>query len=170
MKLEFDTVYSCCPLCENTEVVIDFSVRLEDGTITWNRCKTCDLVFQNPRLAEQTIKAIYTSDAYWRAQDACTTSAYANYMKYEYLRIRQGHNRLKKILHISSLDSGRLLDVGCATGFFGSIAKEHGFQVTGIEPSTQMAAFGRKRYQFDIRCTTLEDIELKDEAYDIVTL
>lgn len=64
---------------------------------------------------------------------------------------------------------GRLLDVGAATGFFLSIAKERGWEVAGIELSDFAAAEGRKK-GFEIRTGTLGTTDFLAGSFDLVTM
>ena len=45
--------------------------------------------------------------------------------------------------------SGRLLDVGSASGFFAVAARSRGFDVTCLEPATTLASYGRDEYGLD---------------------
>jgi 2-polyprenyl-3-methyl-5-hydroxy-6-metoxy-1,4-benzoquinol methylase len=67
------------------------------------------------------------------------------------------------------LKSGKLLDVGAATGFFMDIAKKRGFAVKGVELSDYAAAIGRKK-GLDILTQDLEGARLPAESFDIITL
>jgi 2-polyprenyl-3-methyl-5-hydroxy-6-metoxy-1,4-benzoquinol methylase len=50
----------------------------------------------------------------------------------------------------------RLLDVGCGTGDFSDSAREHGFDTTGIEPSTEAAGMARSR-GLTVHAATLQE-------------
>lgn len=170
IQIEFIPKSEHCPLCGSDNIAPEFFLILENRKISWYFCKVCDLVFQNPRLDEKTIKEIYASGVYWGEKNVVGFSVYSQYQDDDYIRFRQSKLRLKKIMDITGIKSGRLLDVGCATGFFGFVAAKYGFQVTGIEPSAKMADFGRLNYNLNIQCATLEDSNLEKDFYDIVTL
>jgi len=169
-QVEFIPKTENCPLCGSGDIAPEFSLLFENHKIFWDFCKKCDLVFQNPRLSEKAIKNIYASDVYWGEKDIPGVSAYSRYCHNDHIRLRQSKLRLRKIMCITGIRSGKLLDIGCATGFFGFIAMKHGFQVTGVEPSAKMADFGRLNYNLNIQCATLEDSILEKDHYDIVTL
>lgn len=44
------------------------------------------------------------------------------------------------------LEPGRLLDVGCGEGFWGSLFAELGYSVCGLDPSADFIAAGREKY------------------------
>jgi SAM-dependent methyltransferase len=63
----------------------------------------------------------------------------------------------------------RLLDVGCAQGFFMQRAKQHGFQVSGVEPSPPMADFAEQELGFEILRGRFDQIDLGDRSWDVIT-
>jgi SAM-dependent methyltransferase len=159
-----------CPVCESSRLSACFWLQVEGVRIQWDRCRACRLTFQNPRLDLPTIQAIYASDEYWGKGPSTSQTTYVDYEKFDAVRWRQSRRRLRLISEATNVRSGELLDVGCATGFFGHIAQEQGFRVTGIEPSPQMADFARKSYGLKIHTDILEHIELCADSYDVVTL
>lgn len=72
---------------------------------------------------------------------------------------------IKKI----SNKTGRLFDVGAATGFFMLMAKEAGFDVSGIEISDYAAELGRSK-GLDLKTGVLEDMSSVSDKYDVVTM
>jgi len=50
----------------------------------------------------------------------------------------------------------RLLDIGCGTGDFSDSARGHGFETTGIEPSTEAAGMARSR-GLTVHASTLQE-------------
>ncbi|MCJ7660942.1 MAG: class I SAM-dependent methyltransferase, partial [Anaerolineales bacterium] len=67
-------------------------------------------------------------------------------------------------------DVGRLLEVGCAAGFFLSVARERGWQVEGIEPAEFVAAYARKYFGVTVYNGTLEEFQLAEESYNLVAI
>lgn len=65
---------------------------------------------------------------------------------------------------------GKLLDVGCAAGFFLDFARKDGFQVFGAEFSSDLAKYGQNALNLDIRIGTLKEAAYEDNSFDIVTL
>ena len=95
---------------------------------------------------------------------------YQDFEDYAYLedreqRITTVHKVIKRLRRY--LPSGRLLDVGCATGDFLSAAQEF-YQVEGLELSTWAAEISRSR-GFIVHKRELEHMQI-DVPYDIITL
>jgi len=67
---------------------------------------------------------------------------------------------------------GRLLDVGCASGFFLSEAAQAGWSVNGIEPNEALCAQARDNLGQGkpVQCTTLEMAHLDEGGFDAITL
>jgi ubiquinone/menaquinone biosynthesis C-methylase UbiE len=65
---------------------------------------------------------------------------------------------------------GRLLDVGCASGFFLRVAKESGFEVQGVEISAIPLDYARKVMSVDVFHGSLFDARFPEAYFDVVTL
>jgi SAM-dependent methyltransferase len=63
----------------------------------------------------------------------------------------------------------RLLDVGCAHGFFMAAALDRGYEVTGVEPSPEMAMFAERVLGIDVLKGRLDEVNLDDSQWDVVT-
>ena len=168
MDIRFTEPRTCCPVCGDARLVPAFQLDVKGARINWDRCAACRLHFQNPRLELDSIRATYASDEYWGKGSAA--GIYVDYEKYDSIRVRQSQRRLGIITRVSGIRGGELLDVGCATGFFGHVAQQAGFRVTGIEPSPQMAEIARRQYGLNIRQDILEHIELRPCSFDMITL
>ena len=162
--------YRNCPLCSSTEIVPAHTIRISSENLTWDRCENCTLVFQNPRLSEASIRALYIDTDYFGRQAQTNFAAYKNYIQRDPIRIEQSRLRIKRIMRAGDIGAGRLLDVGSATGFFGVAAREAGFDVTCIEPDTELASYGVKNYGLTFMNNSLETCSLPHEWYDVVTL
>ncbi|CAG1064673.1 Ubiquinone biosynthesis O-methyltransferase [uncultured bacterium] len=65
---------------------------------------------------------------------------------------------------------GKLLEIGCAAGFFLKTAKDDGWDVKGIEVSEYAADFGRARLGLDIVCGDIDSLEPGHEQFDAVVM
>ena len=64
--------------------------------------------------------------------------------------------------------SGRLLEIGAASGYFLDAAQKAGFSVSGIEPVTEVAEQARAQFGIGIAIGFLEDIALEPRSLDVV--
>jgi len=63
----------------------------------------------------------------------------------------------------------RVLDVGCAAGVFLSMMRDRGCEPTGVEPEPAFAAHAREEFDLPVQQCLLEDAELADGSFDLVT-
>jgi 2-polyprenyl-3-methyl-5-hydroxy-6-metoxy-1,4-benzoquinol methylase len=65
---------------------------------------------------------------------------------------------------------GSLLDVGAATGQFMNVARDHGWEVQGIELSQWAVEQAQRQFGFSLLEGTLPDSRIPNSAFDIVTM
>jgi SAM-dependent methyltransferase len=98
--------------------------------------------------------------------------AYADAVDAVSLREERGQieTARRALVHLERwVNPGRLCDLGCWTGSLLVAARDRGWQVVGIEPSSWAADHARQR-GLDVRTTTLLDHGLEEHAFDAVTL
>jgi SAM-dependent methyltransferase len=162
--------YEQCPLCGSTQLTADFTFDINGAHLTWDRCSECRLVFQNPRLTEESIRSLYASTSYFGSNASNRLSGYVDYVKNDPMRIIQSRSRVAQIQKISGIKGGRLLDIGSASGFFGVAAREAGFEVTCLEPDAQLSEYGRTQYGLDFWCDTFDSCNIEPNSFDAITL
>lgn len=98
-----------------------------------------------------------------------TRSAYVNYERDKPYIVRN----MKKFLSFIKpyKTEGRLLDVGCAFGYFVELALSHGYDARGIDPSSYalrkaQLLVGKKR----VSEATIEAYKQPNGSYDIITM
>ncbi len=150
-----------CPLCGAADGLVPF---LEKDGFAIVRCRACGLVHVNPRPTRDTLGALYQDPTYFGGGEWYD----------DYLGDAENHRRLFRrivdLLGRFAPDRGRLLDVGCAAGFLLEVARERGWTVTGIEPSTAMAEDARRTLAVEVQSGTLESVTLPAASFDAVTL
>lgn len=87
------------------------------------------------------------------------------YLEQEEDRIANAHRLLELVP-----TGGRLLEIGCATGFLLRAARERGFDAVGVEMSEWASGIARDEYGLDVRTGKLEDARLEAESVDVVVL
>jgi len=75
--------------------------------------------------------------------------------------------------HIADLEEirppGRLLDVGCATGFLLEAARRRGWEVVGLDISPYALEYARKEFDLDVRLGSIEDAHFPGNHFDAIT-
>ncbi|MEO0560760.1 MAG: class I SAM-dependent methyltransferase [Chloroflexota bacterium] len=134
------------------------------------QCNNCGLVYVSPRPDATELYALY-GETYFRNDDDGTVG-YHDYIADE-RNIRRTFNRRLDILHrfIQPGSGRKLLDVGCAAGFFIDEADRRGWQVEGLDVSGFAVEYVQEQYGHEAYNTSLLDADnLEDESYSLLTM
>ncbi len=82
---------------------------------------------------------------------------------------RAGRRRIG-IIERYKRKKGRLLDIGCAMGFFLDVAGKRGWEAEGVEISHYAGQWGVKNLSLKIRTGNFLDIEYEKGSFDVITL
>jgi SAM-dependent methyltransferase len=134
------------------------------------RCRRCGLIYCNPRLAAASLQKIYSKDYFVldRDKSGIDYKAYANYVSEEPVITRSMHKRMKKVERFAA-SKGRVLDIGCATGFSLLAARARGWQAEGIECSEFCVEYARSR-GLAVHQGSLRDYPGREESMDAITM
>src|ERR1041385_1853392 len=102
------------------------------------------------------------------ADDEYSSGAYREYAKSHDLKVATARPRLAAIRQLTQ--GRRLLDVGCATGFFMEAAAQEGFEVRGVEFSKVAISLARPDIQSRIVCGDVNALRSQtSDKFDVVT-
>ena len=135
------------------------------------KCRNCKLAYVNPRLKPVSLHKIYNKNYYKNPAFNGAKSSFCGYMEYLQEKdfiVATFKKRLDQIENY--LKGGKLLDVGCAYGFFLELAKKNGWQVQGTEISEAAYMYAKNKLKLPVLNKALEEAEFKNESYDVVTL
>jgi SAM-dependent methyltransferase len=157
-----------CNLCGSRDTR-PFLASVRRGLV---QCVACDLVYVG-RLPEQAALDALYDEAYFQKQAAPAAAAaeqvgYAEYAKDEPTIRRTARRRLDHLARFVA--RGRLLDVGCALGFFLDEAHRRGWEVTGLDVSPFAARHVRERFGHPAHEGGLLDAPLAPGSFDLVTM
>lgn len=77
--------------------------------------------------------------------------------------------RCRQVIRRTKL-TGKILDIGCATGNFLNEMRKMGWNCQGVEPDLNAAEYARNRFGLDVFHGVLEEAKLPSDTYDVVTL
>lgn len=125
-------------------------------------CTVCRFSWQNPRPTSAWLEALYRGDYYkpWKLEERpdevrrLKLATFSGWLE----RIEKKLGR-----------RGRLLDLGCASGFMLEAAQERGWEVYGVELS-HAAETAQKRFGSAVTQGRLEDARFPDGHFDAVTM
>ena len=134
------------------------------------RCRRCGLLYVNPRYGEELLQGIYTEEYYDHdgIVDGLQFFGYDDYLADEDNIKITFAKRLRTIER--HVDRGRLLDIGCATGFFLDLARSEGWEVVGTEVSSFGVRHARQALGLDVRLGTLKEMQFDSGMFDAVTM
>jgi 2-polyprenyl-3-methyl-5-hydroxy-6-metoxy-1,4-benzoquinol methylase len=128
-------------------------------TLGYVRCPACDLVFA-PASSHERLRELYRDDYF---EDYGMEGRYDDDADQ---RRREAQVRAGWLLRTGPR-TGRLLEIGCASGWFLAAARTVGFEVVGIEPAEDMAATARDRSGAQVIAAMVEDAELAPASFDV---
>ncbi len=156
-------VCRACPVCGSHEPAPLFT---RDG-FEMVRCTVCACVHvaQDPSTID--FDALY-GEAYYTGG---SQAVFADYLGQEAARRAQARRKLWMLRHLPPRvpRGGRLLDVGCAAGFFLAEARVH-YEVQGVELSAWSSAYARDRLGVPVFTGTLQQAALVADRFDVVTM
>lgn len=126
-----EVVATPCPLCGARE---DTPVRAFDP-FRVVRCGSCGLLFLNPRLHEDLMRAAYANEAYFEGGGL----GYSGYEAQE-RTLRRTFARFLSTLQSEGMTGGRLLELGCAYGYFLDEARGYFEERVGTDFSERAVA------------------------------
>ena len=169
---EIEAEHIPCPLCGKQEdrVLVTGRDRLHgiEGEFTLVQCQQCELIYLNPQPTLATLSRYYPEDRYGpHLRKNRKRNASHKPIGYRLKRLW-----IRAISRFRPLDQQtRLLDVGCGNGAFLYALKEsRGAKGTGVEFSSQLAAYCHKQLGLDVRAGTLLDQEFSSRSFDMVTM
>ena len=155
-----------CDLCASQA----FQNRYQFEDISVIECRTCGLVFVQTKegINDLNLKKIYSSNYFLERNEYFDQGKKENLkgVKQEHHQdFRNGLDLIKKYKN-----SGRLLDIGCATGTFLNLARSQGWQACGIDISEFAVSQVQSHYNIEAYVGTLSEINFPDASFDVITL
>ena len=155
-----------CNLCGSDDHRFLFSKikrRVEFSVVS---CKNCGFMFMNPMITEKKMADVYTSE-YYDNYDYETRDE-----KKRNVADRRNIATFERIMRITGLQKGNLLDVGCAAGFFLKSIKDRYSQwnLAGCDVSEQAVKTGISQHNFDLRKGEIVDCKYDAKSFDLITM
>jgi 2-polyprenyl-3-methyl-5-hydroxy-6-metoxy-1,4-benzoquinol methylase len=154
-----------CTTCGSS--AIDGYLRSAVGEIL--QCTSCEGVFISPEQQDTAAESLYSADYFTEREGYFFHDGVVDGSGHESSHVADFRAGLD-LIEAHTRSSGSLLDVGCATGSFLSVAQAKGWECRGVEVSEFAAAEARKRTGAEIFCGKLEDAPFGDGTFDVITM
>jgi SAM-dependent methyltransferase len=153
-----------CPLCDGKHFEPLFSVRDRhygiEGLYRIVRCANCSLLFLNPMYSDEELSTLYPDD-YYAYQDNLRQKRWK-----EIARTILGFRIKTKDPKFAA--PGRMLDLGCGTGWFLDQMRQQRWEVHGVEINSSAAELGRNGARLDIFAGTLKQAAYPSNYFDYI--
>ena len=129
-------------------------------------CDNCGLIFYDFKnnykkfLKKQYAQGYFTGKA--------ELNSYFDYGKDKNNILKNMRWYLEEILKLKT--RGKLLDVGCAYGYFLQLANDKGFEVFGIDPSDYAVKKAQKKFGSKIIKTFLSKADFPEKTFAVITM
>jgi len=129
------------------------------------RCRRCGLMYLDPRPGSGEIAAYYPPD--YEPFRPAIEDERSGLMRW--MRRRKLIQRRMLIERYSGRKTGRVLDVGCATGLFLHEMELGGWQTAGVELAASATEYARVRFGLDVFQGQLDQAPFSPASFDVVT-
>jgi 2-polyprenyl-3-methyl-5-hydroxy-6-metoxy-1,4-benzoquinol methylase len=123
------------------------------------------LVYLDYRSSPEELRTFYSA-AYFQGGDE--RQGYHDYQALGVSMTATARLRLQDMARLCS--PGRLLEVGCAMGFFLRVAAQAGWDVQGVELSDYAAQAARDQFELPVTTGRLEDAQFPSASFDAVAI
>ncbi len=151
-----------CSICGSKKVEIVFNLTPERQIL---QCNQCGVEFLFPQLNDIELEALYSENYYaaWGVSGSAENES-TRQMKIETFKLRLS-------LIQQYVSSGKVLDVGCATGYFLEAAAELGFKPYGVEFSKYSSDIAKNKFgEENVFFGTLEQSNFEKSAFDVIAM
>ena len=124
------------------------------------RCSSCGLVQVGAVLSRDELEEIYGEEYF-------SSEVFHDYVAERDVRVEAARAAARTLAQL--VPTGRLLDVGCAAGFFLEAASAH-YEVTGVELSPFASSYARETLGLRVFTGDVTDGMLDGEQFDVVTV
>ena len=151
-----------CPLCKSKVIRTVYSFH----TFSVLCCGGCQNSWRSDMYSKEKIEEIYSGESY--ANEKYFADELSDAGNLSTRRLKDYDRALAYIEQVAG--TGRLLDVGCGAGAFLALAKQRGWDVSGIEMSPKLASICQHTLKVPVANGRFEDCQLPQAGYNVVTM
>ena len=165
-----------CPVCRRTGTAYfgqgrDWLLGTTDETFSLHTCVDCRSVFLDPMPGPEKIASFYPPNYWWDGSGSGLLQ-----------KLESAYRRIVLLDHVSfiaraagrsSPGSGvrpRILDVGCGPATVLALLKARGYDVHGLDVSSEASEIARRDHDIEVTVGTLDGAPVGDAEFDTVVL
>ncbi|MDD4940135.1 MAG: class I SAM-dependent methyltransferase [Candidatus Omnitrophica bacterium] len=152
-----------CGICGNLTSRVAFNFKQPHKMY---KCRFCESMFLHPLPDAGTIREFYCEEYFRNHNIQYLKGLDGNSIE---SRIRLAQESVKYEIHPFKR-TGKLLEVGCASGFFLKAAERLGWETMGIEISEFACLFASQRLGLNVMNSRLEDAGLPKNHFDVIVM
>lgn len=122
------------------------------------KCTSCGVIFQEPSFSEDELEKAYL--------DSGEDERYFGEFKQRKNLFRRSLDRIEKYKKVR----GKLLDVGSGAGLFVWVAKESGWDASGLDPSKGAVKAAKRRFGVKVERGLFENFKAEPESFEVMTM
>ena len=147
-----------CSICKQQDISLLYVK--DDYRIV--RCNTCNVQLRVPQPSHEELRKIYANYYHpWKVENDVAEIIQLSKTKTFERRLHEIQNYVRR---------GKILDVGCAAGYFLESAKNEGFEPYGVELSESFFKETHHKLGDSIYRGTIEDIPCENNFFDVITM
>lgn len=156
--------YDACTICNSKKIqhkytTTDRHYNIKGEYEVWE-CKNCELHFINPMLTEEYLTSLYPTN-YYAYQDVKKKSSIKSWIvKAIGFKIKTKDPSFNRV--------GKILDVGCGSGWILNEYKQKGWETYGVEVSKDAAELGNKEFNVNIFNGDLHKANFENNYFDFI--
>jgi 2-polyprenyl-3-methyl-5-hydroxy-6-metoxy-1,4-benzoquinol methylase len=161
--------HSSCPLCSSGKIFLHLKCAdhlLSGEKFELFKCSSCGFIFTREHPDENNIGRYYESADYISHDDGAAGLVYRVYILVRKRMLKKKRRIVEQACHITK---GKILDVGCGTGYFAHTMKQAGWDVTGIEPGKKAREYSSQKFGIDV-IEPGQISQLPEKGFDCITL
>ncbi|HEY1368539.1 MAG TPA: class I SAM-dependent methyltransferase [Gaiellaceae bacterium] len=157
-----------CKICR-AQLVADRPVYRKDG-FDIVRCDRCGVLQRAVLPTRADLDELYDAGFFKDDHADPGRNAYADYLDDELSHRRTARERLDRLERHLTVPRPRVLDVGCAAGFFVAEAQARGWEAEGLDVSAEIVEWGREHLSANLSVGSFDEVHADAPAFDVVTM
>lgn len=153
-------------VCNNCGVLNRKPYLVKNG-LTIVKCTNCGLLYTNPRYHSEDLTKLYDQN-YFKSRNPLILG-YQNYLEEQKNLEKEADYYLELINQFTPLKKAKLLEIGCAFGFFLNLAHKQGADVSGVEISDFAAKTARQNFSLNVMAGFFPKIKLS-QKFDVIVM